>query len=396
MEWERSVWMEEYGGGERISEIARRHGISRKTLHKWIRRYEEYGGEGLRELSRAPHEHPQAVEQVWRERVGAARQAHLRWGARKLAWLLAQQYPGVRVPSASTIGRLLSEMGLSRGRARSSRAHGTGGLKVAQQANDVWAIDFKGWCRTRDGKRCEPLTLSDQATRYLLCCQGLESTRTELVKPVLERVFRQYGLPRRMRSDNGSPFASRGECGLTELSVWWIELDIECERIEPGHPQQNGRHERMHRTLQQETMETPAATLRVLQKRFDGFRREYNEQRPHEALGQQVPASCYEAAGREYPRQIQEAQYAAGAGVRKVEDGGRVKWAGQRFFLSHALQGKHVGFEQDGDGIWRVMFRRHWLGMWEQESSRFWRPRAWGRRGIRRSPSGLTPDPAPL
>jgi putative transposase len=282
MEWERESWLEEYEAGEPVTEIARRHGISRKALYKWIGRYQEYGLEGLRDLSRAPHQRPNQVEPVWRERVRAVRQAHPRWGARKLAYKLEQQYGAEAAPSASTIGRLLQEMGLSQAKRRMPRANGSGPLWDAQQPNEVWAVDFKGWCRTGDGKHCEPLTITDQATRYLLCCRGLESIRSELVRPVIERVFAEYGLPQRMRSDNGPPFASNGACGLTELSVWWIELGIECERIQRGRPQQNGRHERMHRTLKEATMQPPAATLRQQQARFNSFRQEYNEHRPHE------------------------------------------------------------------------------------------------------------------
>lgn len=395
MEWERAAWVADYQGGERISDIAERYQVSRKTVYKWIARHELYGEEGLRELSRAPHEHPQAVSPLWRERIRAARLGHRRWGARKLAWWLEQhQHDGeARVPSASTIGRVLSEMGLIEKRRRSPRARGTGELHPAQQANQVWAIDFKGWRRTQDGTRCEPLTVTDQATRYLLCCQGLESTRTELVQPVLERVFRHYGLPERMRSDNGSPFASVGGCGLSQLAVWWIELGIECERIDPGHPQQNGRHERMHRTLQEGAMEQPAATLRVLQKRLDQFRQEYNQQRPHEALGQRVPASLYQRAEREYPRRIEEPHYAPQARVRRVESGGRINLEGRRTFLSHALEGKWVGLEPEQEGAWRVLFYKQWLGVWEPQRDRLWRPWQWRREQDRRArPVPLRPD----
>lgn len=380
MEWEREGWLEEYAAGERISDIAERHEISRKTLYKWIARYEAFGVEGLEELSRAPQQHPQQVGDLWRERIRAARMERPRWGAPKLAWLLAQKHGQERVPSVSTIGRLLRDGGLSRPRGHRAKAHGTGGFKQAQQPNEVWAIDFKGWCRTGDGARCEPLTVSDQATRYLLCCQGLSSTRTELVRPVLERVFRQYGVPERMRSDNGSPFASNGECGLTELSVWWIELGIACERIQPGHPQQNGRHERMHRTLKEAVMQPPASTARQQQRRMEAFRKDYNEQRPHEALGQQVPASLYTPAEREYPRVIREPEYGPQWQVRKVSDGGGARWASGRLFVSHALTGKQVGFEPVEDDLWKVWFYQHWLGMWEEPARKFWRPYQWARR----------------
>jgi len=373
MEWERQTWMEEYEAGERISAIAQQHGVSRRTIHKWIERWQQSGLEGLQELSRAPHQHPQAVAEVWKERVRAARQQHPRWGAPKLAWLLKQGREEGEVPSLSTIGRILRESGLSRVQRAKPRTPDTGELKQAEQPNQVWAIDFKGWCRTGDGIKCEPLTISDQASRYLLCCQGLTSTRTELVRPVMERVFERYGIPARMRSDNGSPFASVGECGLTELSVWWMELGMECERIRPGRPQQNGRHERMHRTLKEATMEPPAATFRQQQRRFDEFREEYNQARPHEALGQRVPASLYVPAAVAYSRKIAPPEYPSHWPVRKV-DGGQMRWMSQRIFISHALTGKNLGWEPVGEGTWKVWFYKHWLGTWEQDDKRFWRP----------------------
>src|ERR1051326_5734189 len=208
MTWEREQWVEEYLEGERISEIAERHEVSRKTVYKWIERYEGYGAEGLRELSRAPRQHPQAVSELWRERIRAARQHYPRWGAPKLQWAFERRHGKEEVPSASTIGRVLRESGLSRPRRR-VRAHGTGRLSEAEHANQVWAIDFKGWRRTGDGRRCEPLTITDQATRYLLCCQALESTNTAQVRAVMERVFERYGLPERMGGDKGGPGAGR-------------------------------------------------------------------------------------------------------------------------------------------------------------------------------------------
>lgn len=383
MSWERESWIEEYAGGERISDISARHQVSRKTLHKWIERHAELGSAGLAEQSRAPHRHPEAVKPIWRERVLAARQQHPRWGAGKLHWLLKQQHAS-GVPSASTIGRLLREHGLTESRRRVARAHGTPRLYDADQPNQVWAVDFKGWCRTGDGKLCEPLTISDYATRYLLCCQGLESTRTELVRPVMERVFCDYGIPERIRSDNGSPFASQGECGLTELAVWWVELGIQWERIEPGHPQQNGRHERMHRTLKEATMQPPASTWRQQQRRFEAFRTEYNEQRPHEALGQQLPAALYRRAVRPYPRVLTEPEYADDWLARTIH-AGRARWKCERLFVSHALNGKLVGFEPCCDGLWRVWFYRHWLGVWDEKLARLYRPQQWRREQLLRA-----------
>ena len=371
MEWEREKWIEEYVQGESIAEIARRHDVSRKSLYKWIERYELDGVIGLQDCSRAPTHYPHAIEAIWQERIAAARQEHPRWGAPKLEWLLKKSYSD-QVPSASTIGRILKQLGLSQRRTR-KRARGTGPLSQADQCNEVWCVDFKGWRRTGDGQCCQPLTVTDHATRYLLCCQALTATRTELVKPVLERVFRHYGLPLRMRSDNGPPFGNTGACGLTELAAWLIELGTVCERIEPGRPQQNGRHERMHRTLGEITMAPVAATLRQQQKRFDEFRQEFNHDRPHQALGQQPPATLYQPSPRPWPRRTPEPAYGIDWKVRQV-DGGRVKWTGVRVFISHALNGKHVAFEPVDDGLWRVWFYRHWLGEWNDRQKRLRRP----------------------
>lgn len=377
MSWERKDWIERYQAGERISEIAADHEVSRKTVYKWVERYAEFGEQGLEELSRAPHSHPSAVEPVWRERVAAVRQRHRGWGAGKIAWLLKQQH-GEPTPSPSTIGRLLRESGLTRSRRRAPKVQGTGALADADQPNQLWSIDFKGWCRTGDGRRCEPLTLADQATRYLLCCQHLDSTRSERVRAVMERVFCEYGMPERMRSDNGAPFASTGACGLTELSVWWIELGLIWERIAPGRPQQNGRHERMHRSLREWAMNPPAATMRQQQRRLEQFREYFNQQRPHEGLGQRVPAELYRRAMREYPRRIVAPEYGSNWGVRVV-DGGRVSWNSERVFVSHALNGKQVGFEPFEEGRWRVWFYRQWLGVWDQRRDRLFRPQEWER-----------------
>lgn len=387
MEWERKNWIEEYEAGERIAEIARKWQVSRQSVHKWIVRFEDFGEEGLRELSRAPREHPQAISELWQERICGVRAEHARWGAPKLHRVLEERYGVAGVPSESSIGRVLKQRGMTMPRGYRARAHGTGKLHSAVEPNQVWAIDFKGWCRTGDGQRCEPLTLTDLASRYLLYCQALPSQRIEVVRPVLERLFRTYGLPERMRSDNGSPFASKGECGLTGLSVWWIELGIGCERIEPGCPRQNGSHERMHRTLKEATMQPPAGSLRAQQRRLDQFRQEFNEQRPHQALGQQRPVEVYRNSEREFPPRIQPPQYGSGWQVRVVAEGGQVRHHGWRWFLSHALTGKQVGLEAVEEGLWNVWFYRHWLGVWDQRAARLWRPRQWEKRQLQNGPS---------
>jgi transposase InsO family protein len=372
MEWERERWIREYLNGETVTEICQKHQISRKSVYKWIERYEKWGEEGLKDLSRAPDRHPRAVDPVWQERIAAARQEHQRWGAPKLEWLLKQRHGDV--PSVSTIGRILKQQGLSRGRVRRQAARTVTPLSQAHKSNDIWCIDFKGWRRTADGQIFYPLTVTDQATRYILCCQPLPAMRTELVRPVLERVFRQYGLPLRIRSDNGAPFGDGRPGGFTELSVWWTELGIVVERIDPGRPQQNGRHERMHRTLSEDAMTPPAATLRQQQKRLEQFRQEFNDERPHQALGQQPPALFYEASQTPYPRRVPAPVYGLRWVRRKVGSRGQAKWNGTRVFISHALTGRQLGFEPVADAVWRVWFRDQWLGVWDEKRKRLYRP----------------------
>ena len=380
MSWERKTWIEQYQAGERISDIAAQYQVSRRTVHKWIERFDQFGEEGLQELSRAPQQHPRGVSAIWQERVRAARQQHRRWGAGKLRWLLEKAHG--TAPSRSTIGRILLESGLTRARKRVAKAQGTGPLRTAEQPNQLWSINFKGWRRTGDGRRCEPLTICDHATRYVLCCQSLESTRTELVRPVMERVFGEYGLPERIRSDNGAPFASTGLCGLTELSVWWIELGIAWERIAPGSPQQNGRHERMHRSLEEAAMQPPASTQRQQQRRLEEFRRNYNEQRPHEALQQRPPAELYHRALREFPCRIHPPEY-AGAWEERAVTSGEARWKSQRVFVSHALNGKRIGFEPLQDALWRVWFYGQWLGVWDERRQRLYSVVEWAKQSLR-------------
>jgi hypothetical protein len=227
----------------------------------------------------------------------------------------------------------------------------------------VWCADYKGWFRSADGAIIYPLTISDEWSRYLLRCQALPVADTLRSKPVFEAAFREYGLPQRMRTDNGAPFGSNGESGLTRLSVWLIKLGIVPEHIQPGKPQQNGRHERMHRTLKQETASPPARNRRTQQERFDRFRREYNEERPHEALGQQTPASHYRASERYWPGRVREIEYPGDWERRQIMDGGQIRWSGDRVFVAHALEGERVGLEQIDNQQWRVWFSFYQIGM---------------------------------
>jgi hypothetical protein len=239
-------------------------------------------------------------------------------------------------------------------------------LEHAAEANRVWSADFKGWFRCGDGERCDPLTMSDGFSRYLLRCQAVERIDTRSVKAVMEAAFREYGLPGAMRTDNGEPFASVGLAGLSVLSVWWIKLGIRPERIPPGKPQHNGRHERMHRSLKQATAQPPAANLRAQQQAFDRFRREYNEQRPHAALQMKTPGELYVPSGRSYPSRMAEPEYPDDWEVRGVRECGRMRWWSANVFVSKTLAGEPIGLEPVDDGQWRVWFFDYPLGIFDE------------------------------
>lgn len=365
---ERIVLVGEYMKGEEaMSELAREFGVSRKTAYKWVARYNEEGPGGLADRSRARITHASRVEAAVVEALLQARRSHSHWGARKiLAWLAIKQ-PRLELPVASTVSALFAKYGLSRARqARRRTPPYTDPFAEADEANRIWCADFKGDFKTGDARRCYPLTVTDAYSRALLDCTALRSTRTIRVRPVFEEVFREFGLPERMRTDNGTPFASRGAGGLSQLSIWWVKLGIRHERIEPGHPEQNGRHERMHRTLKQETVRPPAATLRRQQLRFDAFRREYNEERPHEALENATPSSHYHPSSRSYPRRLPDVHYPEHFETRKVAASGRIRWKSAMVTIGHALEGEWIGIEP-ADRMHHVFFADVRLGFLDDE-----------------------------
>lgn len=361
---ERVLLVSEYLRGEQsMAELCRAAGVSRKTAYKWVTRYRDEGPSGLEDRSRAPHTHPSRIEPVVLEALVQARRAHQHWGARKiLAWLHRKQ-PEMRLPAASTVNSVFGRYGLSRAQsARRRTPPYTDPFADADVPNRVWCADFKGDFRTGDGNRCYPLTITDACSRMLLRCTGLRSTKTAGARPIFEAAFREYGLPERIRTDNGTPFASRGAGGLSRLSAWWVKLGISHERIEPGHPEQNGRHERMHRTLKQETIRPPAASLRRQQVRFDAFKLEYNHERPHEALDNESPAARYAPSTREFPRRLPEVEYPSSFQVRQVATGGRVRWRRAKLMINRALEGERIGI-QLGDSIHQVFFAGVSLGI---------------------------------
>lgn len=358
-------------GEESFVELCRHFGISRKTGYKRVDRFRYCGWEGLGDRSRAPLVRPSAIPRAVAERVVAARRERPTWGPKKLvAWLRAAE-PAVRWPAPSTAGEILDRAGLVRRRKR--RRHvspWSEPFAAAESPNDVWSIDMKGWFRTGDGVRIDPLTLQDAASRYLLVCKRLPQPNGSQVRPVLEQAFREYGLPGAIRSDNGPPFASVGLGSLSSLAVWWVKLGIVPERIEPGHPEQNGRLERLHRTLKAETATPPRATARKQQRAFDSFRHTYNHERPHEALGQEPPGSRYYPSYRPYPTRVCSPDYEMGTTVRRVRTNGQIKWKGDTIYLSQALVGEPVGLSQLDDRYWTIQFGPLAIGILDDHTRR--------------------------
>jgi transposase InsO family protein len=370
-DWLRDEWT--------MTELAERYGISRKTAYKWVERYEADPVAGLAERSRAPHAHGRAMRSEVAAAVTALRHTHPTWGPKKLRVVLAERFPEVAWPAASTMGELLHRRGLSHARRRQRYITPlTQPLQAATAPNDVWTADFKGWFRTGDGTRCDPFTVADAYSRFVLCCRIVPQTGAA-VRRCLDRAFREYGLPRALRTDNGAPFASRGPARLSRLAVWWLKLGIQLDRIDPASPQQNGRHERFHLTLQQDTTSPPAPSPRHQQGRFDAHRALFNEQRPHEALGQRPPARVYVAAPRPYPRPLEEPWYDATHQVRRVRPNGAIKWQGDLVFVSEAVRGEAVGLAETARGDWLVRFMHLELGRIDRRTRRF--TAAWhGRR----------------
>ena len=342
---------------ESISELCRHYGISRKSGHKWLNRYRSFGAAGLEDRSRAPLSHGRALDAVTASAVLSVRHCHPSWGPRKVkAWL--EDHDGSRCwPAASTIGALFDRSGLTGKRKRRQRAPvQTRPFAACRGPNDVWCTDFKGWFLTGDGIRVDPLTISDGHSRYLLCCEAVGRPDEEHVWPQFEAAFYAYGLPGSVRSDNGPPFAGRGAAGLSRLAVKLIKAGVTVDRIEPGKPQQNGRHERLHLTMKQETASPPAETLARQIERFDDFRRIYNNERPHEALGQKPPAHVYRPSPRRYDGILRSPDYDEGIAVRRVRHCGVIKWRGQEIFVSSALKGEPVGLYAIAEDTWLVKY----------------------------------------
>jgi putative transposase len=376
-----------------MTELAAQYGISRKTGYKWLERSQARDALGLRDHSRRPRHCPHATDPELIEVLLAVRRRHPRWGPKKLLAVVRRREPAVSWPARATVAALLKRHGLVLPRRRLPRAAAVGSttLTPATRPNEVWTTDFKGEFRTGNGVYCYPLTLRDGFSRFVLRCDGFLGRTLEATRHGFERAFRDFGLPDRIRSDNGSPFASVGLGGLSQLSVWWMRVGIIPERIAPGHPEQNGSHEQFHSVLKAETARPPAPNCPAQQQRFRRFCRVYNEQRPHEALGDQPPASWYEPSRRSLPACVPPIEYPGHMEVRRVGSKGEISWKSHPLFVATPLAGEPVALEEVDDGVWTLYFAAVPLARFD-ERRRALRPIATVSTGRSASSAGSAPD----
>ena len=362
-------WLRQIGS---FTELCERYTISRKTGYKWISRYNEGGVEDLREASRRPHQSPQQIPYAIRKAILELRtRGTMVPGPKKIQVLLQERFPEEPVPSKTTIYKILHAEGCVAKRHRKRRvAPFPQPFSPVNAVNDLWSADYKGQFKLLNGIWCYPLTVMDHQSRYLLCCHGLEGPRFEETRAAFRRIFQEFGLPWRIRTDNGVPFATTATGGLSRLAIWWITLGIFPERIEPGKPQQNGRHERMHRTLKQAATRSPGRSLADQQKILDLFRHEYNQERPHETLRQQTPASHYQPSIRPYTDTPEELIYPDYYVIRRVQHAGVVNCHGKMVYVSHLLKGLLVGLVEVAEGIWDVYFGPVRLGGFDERQAK--------------------------
>jgi putative transposase len=354
-----------------FSELCDRYDISRKTGYKWIERYADDGPGALEDLSRKPHHFPNETDPIIVEAILALRRKHTYWGAKKILKILRGRHPKWDFPCRSTVCDIFQRNGLvPRARRRRRIGHPGKPSNSVFAPNDLWCADFKGQFKTLDGVYCFPLTVTDYLSRYIVGCQGLHSTAVFSAKSVFTRLFEEYGLPRRIRTDNGVPFATNTLARLSSLSAWWVRLGILPEFIEPGKPQQNGRHERMHRTLKAETARPPAGNMSAQQRRFNHFRDEFNNLRPHDSLNEDTPASLYSPSPRPTPRKILPFEYPNHFEVRYVNASGGIRWSSNWVQVSTVCSGENIGLVEIDDGIWEVYYGPLRIGRFHERLGR--------------------------
>lgn len=357
-----------------MTDVCREYGISRKTGYKFWDRYKRFGPMGLYDESRAPISIPHRTTEELRKQIIRWKEKHPTWGAKKIKAELERDQKRLVLPSCQTVHNILLRAGYVKRRRQRRRVPGyTGKLIPSAYPNEIWGADFKGEFRLGNQRYCYPLTVSDHYSRYLLCCEGLETTRHHGVKAGFWRTFLEYGLPDRIRIDNGSPFASKGIGGYSRLSVWWLRLGIDVERIEPGHPEQNGRHERFHLTLKQETTRPSGSNLLQQQEKFDRFQEEYNTARPHEALQMKRPAEIYMKSKKAFSEDMPPLEYPLHDLVRKVSEHGMITsfGRGSAFHIGAAFSGENVGLREVETGKWLITFMDLDLGYVDQKTNEF-------------------------
>ncbi|MGA8629109.1 MAG: IS481 family transposase [Terracidiphilus sp.] len=355
-----------------VSDLCREFGVSRPTGYRWINRYKEVGPEGLLDLSSRPHSCSHATPERIENAILALRSKYPSWGARKLKARLEQLDPSVDWPAASTFGNILYRAGLTSPKRKKRRTTPySEPFSEVTAPNQLWCMDFKGYFSTGDGTRCDPFTITDAHSRYLIRCQIVSRMDLSQVRAVCEAAMGEYGMPARIRTDNGAPFAGTGLLGLSKLSLGWMKMGIVHERIQPGRPQQNGRHERMHRTLKEDTTNPAALTLRLQQRKFDRFRQMFNHERPHEGLNNMTPGSLSQPSSVMLPRTLIEFVYPKGFLTRRVNNSGDISWHKDRVFISEVFRFEDLGFEMVGEDFYKVFFRDLEIGEFDVEALRF-------------------------
>ena len=352
-----------------VAELCNRFGISRTTGYKWINRYQTSGiPDAIFNLSRRPHHSPTQTPDEIVQAILKMRDKHPFWGPRKLLHLVAKKHPDWILPAESTAALILKRNDRIKPRRKRTKRHHPGRpLTVISRPNEVWTADFKGHFKTQDGLYCYPLTIADGHSRYLFSIDGMLSPMQKPVRTVFKRLFEKYGLPDKIRTDNGNPFASSALGRLSRLSAWWIRLGIIPELIEPGCPEQNGRHERMHKTLKYETTIPSASNLKKQQDRFDLFMEEFNQVRPHEALHMQTPSDVYKPSSKSMPARLPKIEYPSHYEVRLVSKNSGIRWKSRRVCVSQVLAGDYVGLEEIDDGVWDMYYGPVWLGRFFEE-----------------------------
>jgi len=372
---ERTKFISRLLNGERMTDLCREFGISRKTGYKFRSRYLSHSVRGLLDMSKRPQFHPHKTPETIEKLIIKLRKIQPTWGPKKLKARLELDYPDMGIPSVNTIDAILTRYNVPRKKSKRRRHRfpkEEKPLRNSTAPNDIWCVDFKGEYRLSNGRYCYPLAISDHYSRFLLDCEALESTATDGAWSCFERAFQTYGLPVVIRSDNGAPFSSRALYGWSQLSVWWLRLGIQLERIEPGHPEQNGRHERINWTLKYEATRPPSPNLFHQQARFDNFRHSYNHFRPHEALDMKTPSNLYKKSEVPYPKILPDLDYPLHDLVRTVgPDGMTYLHKRKKFHLSAALAGENIGLKEIKEGIWIINFMDYTLGFYDEHSRIF-------------------------